>query len=351
MTIAAYEPPTAAPHATAIAPSIGFNIGHGWTKIVVLAADTAPATLVFPSLVTPAVRQTMHDLVQLPTVKLGGTHHWVGEDAQRTGVPPEFTQTRIQDEWYIPILVKGAMQRLSERGLPMAELLATAKCVSGLPAAWSRNPALCRTLAERIRQGLSPVSVGSVRVMAEPVGAVYSAMLNDQGGVEDDRYRTTKVAVVDLGTGTVDTAVVDALVTDPASLMTYQLGTVEPITQLQQTLSAQVQVDLPWHAVEAAVRTGRIVWGAIDEPLPDGWEAPFAATGLAVAAKLEQSWKRGLQFTSIMLGGGGAEIPALVAPILTRFRNATLLPDPQLAIARGYARYGRFLSRQSGQPS
>ncbi len=327
-------------------PAIGWNVGHGHTKVVLLRDAAPQQELVFPSLVARAQQQSQADLVRIPTVKVNGIPYWVGEDAQRVGIPPELTQSRIHDEAYIPVLVKAAMMRLAAFDIPISDLLRDAKCVSGLPGTWSRNKELCRTLADRLRAGANPVALGSVRIIAEPVGAVYSAMLDDRGTIVDPRYRTAKVAVVDFGVGTVDTAVVDALVTDPTSLSTYQLGTVGPLTELQQTLSARFEVDVPWHAVEQAVQTGHLQWGAIDEPLPDGWDVPFRATGQTVANRLEQAWKRGLHFNELVLAGGGVNIPPLLELVLAKFRHARVLPKAQLAIAYGYARYGRFLAEQ-----
>jgi hypothetical protein len=49
---------------------------------------------------------------------------------------------------------------------------------------------------------------------------------------------------------------------------------------------------------------------------------------------------------STVIGGGGANLHQLTAPILRTFPHATIAPDPQSAIPRGYARYTRRLEQQ-----
>lgn len=328
--------------AAGAATVLGINVGHGYTKLYSFGA-AGVQSYSMPSLIAEA-RQTRDDLVKVETVRIGQQAFWVGTDAARAAARPAFTQDRLYDPTYIPALVKAGLRRL---GRPELELY-DALVVTGLPATWATVREHAQAVAERLRAGAHPIPLGKVRVIAEPVGCVYAAMLTDSGEIVDDVYRRGSVAVVDLGHGTVDTAVVTQLVTDQASLTTYQLGTVRPLTQLQQWLSGRTEVDFALHQVEGAVRTGQIHLAGRDEPLPDGWERPFAENGRLIAAKLEQSWGKGRQFDAIVLGGGGAEIPLLVAAIRDRFPHAAVIAEPQLAIARGYARYGRYLLNQQG---
>ena len=61
---------------------------------------------------------------------------------------------------------------------------------------------------------------------------------------------------------------------------------------------------------------------------------------------LEEAWGSGRQFDAILVGGGGAEVPALAEAIQGHFKHARVLPDGQIAVALGDARLGRLLAQQ-----
>ncbi len=325
---------------------IGFNLGHSHSKVVVLEEGHEPLVIMFPSFVAPAMPQPTTDLIQLPTIELGGARYWVGETARETALP-EFTQARITDPHYLALLTREALRCMGPDPDVVAGLLTHARCVTGLPATWSLNSALCKTLVERLRWGMTPVATGPIKVLAESVGLAYFLALDDAGHITDDRYLQGSIGVVDFGGGTVDSAVLTGLRSERTSLLTLQMGAAKPLTVLQQQLGGSHEVDVPLYAVEAAIRTGRLQYGSVDVPLPDGWDVPFRVVGAQVAAALERAWGRGKQFTTIAIGGGGALLPALVEPVLAKFPGAVVVPNPQAAIAWGYARYGRFLLNQT----
>lgn len=354
---------------------VGFNCGHTWMKVVVLC-DTpgeVPGTtvireevVVFRSLVAKAPERSDSDLIRLPTVKVNGMQYVVGEDALRFQANPEVSQARINSPIFIPALIRAAINQLERNRTPaeqpaailedeidpndvsVANTIRTGRTVTGLPATWSLLPDLKRTLAERIRGGLNPISTGPIRVIPEPVGGVYGVMLDNNGEVGDDKYVHGKVAVADFGGGTVDAAVVTQLLPDNDSLMTTQLGTVRPIAHLQQMLGALLEYDLSFHQVEDAIRTGTVLLGGSLFPLPEGWERPFTKIGMEVRDELKTAWKKGLQFDAILLVGGGAEIAPMMEPILDFFPKAQVVPDAQLAVARGYSQFARRLANQQG---
>ena len=171
----------------------------------------------------------------METVAFGNTRWWVGADAviardARTAL----NQDRVRDPVFISVLVKGALERMELDGqrVPVDTLAQEAFCVTGLPAAWSVQRELAQALVERLR---AAARLRKVRVIAEPLGIVYAALLDNNGEIVGDAVlQSGRVAVIDLGHHTLDIAVMQRMVPEPTSLATYQLGTARPLQSRQQ---------------------------------------------------------------------------------------------------------------------
>jgi hypothetical protein len=321
----------------------GPNIGHGHVKYVVIdkhGVELPP--VVFPAMISRAAGRVVGALANAQTVDLGGAQWWTGDDALLG--PSQITmlaQERLSDPTFVPALVAGALQRLGH-----LNGAASGVCVAGLPATWAADVEKARALGERLRAAHPGYT--KIRVIPEPLGLVYSALLDTYGEVVGDPALTTgRVAVVDLGHYTVDTSVLRRLTPEPAGLETFQLGTVVPLRQIRARLSEHFERELSLYETDLAVRAGALRVANRLEPLPPAWDRPLRENGAAIAARLVEAWGRGTQFDAILLGGGGAELPHLVEAIVAKLRHAQAVVEPQLAIARGYARLARRLSREA----
>ncbi len=221
-------------------------------------------------------------------------------------------------------------------------------CVSGLPATWSIDRTLATALAERLR---AAARLGKVKIIAEPLGLIYAALLDNNGEIAgDERLQGGTVAVVDLGHQTVDVAVMERMIPQAGSLATYEFGTTRPLHTIQQRLQVAFNVQLSPYRVDQAVRTGRLQVGAIDEALPPGWDKPLRENAKNIVTKLVEAWGSGLQFDVIVVGGGGSEVPLIAHAIQERFpSNTHVVADGQMAIALGYARLARLLAGRAAR--
>lgn len=321
----------------------GPNIGHGYVKYVVIdkqGRELPPVT--FPAMIARAQGRIAGALHNVPTVDLGGAQWWIGDDALLA--PAQLTmlaQERLSDPTFVPSLVAGALQRLGH-----LNGAASGVCVTGLPATWAADVEKARSLGERLRAAHPGYT--KIRVIPEPLGLIYSALLDADGQLVGDPDLTTgRVAVVDLGHLTVDISTIRRLTPEPSSLETFQLGTAIPLRQIRARLSDHFERELSLYETDLAVRQGALRVASRLEPLPPAWDRPLRETGAAIAARLVEAWGRGTQFDAILLGGGGAELPQLVDAITAKFRHAAAVSDPQIAIARGYARLARRLSREA----
>ncbi len=328
-------------------PGLGANIGHGFVKIVVLIDGHEPQSIVLPAAVAPAQKQLAGALLKIDTVDVAGGSWWVGEDAALSNnMRTVLSQERIFDSSYIPALVKAALSRIQGNGIPAEEIIATAKYVTGLPATWSTDQELARALAQRLRVGTGVADL-KPRVIAEPLGIVYAALLNNDGEVAGDPVlQTGKVAVIDLGHHTVDVAVVDRMRPMPERLATFQLGTSKPLAAIKQRLAARFEIDYSLHAVDQAMQVGKIKVAGQMIDLPSGTEQPLRDNGAAIAVQLRELWGNGGQFDTILIGGGGSAVPAIVEQLKAQFPHAQPVQDGQMAVAMGYARLARRFGKQ-----
>jgi hypothetical protein len=319
----------------------GVNVGHGYMKYVVINEHgTEQPAVVFPAMIGRAARAVSGALVRADVVDAGGYTWWTGEDALLApSATTMLAQTRLTDPAFIPALVRGALQRM-----PNLNGSTSGYCVTGLPATWAQDTDKAKALGQRLRDATGNYS--GVRVIPEPLGLVYSLLLDTNGQiVGDPGLQTGTVGVVDLGHHTIDIAIVRKLMPITTSLDTWQLGTARPLQQIRAQLSATFERELTLFETDQAVRTGTLQVAGRPQPLPHGWDRPLIENGQAIATRLVEAWGSGNNLDAIVIGGGGAELESVVAAIEARFPAAEVVEDPQLAIASGYARLARRLAR------
>jgi len=318
------------------------NIGHGYVKYVIIDRDGLEREpVIFPAMVGRAASTVAGAIARAETVEHGDTAWWVGEDALLAPSPLTIlAQERLADPAFIPVLVRGAVQRLggTNGGVP-------GYCVTGLPATWASDVEKAKLLGEHLRAAHG--SYTGIRVIPEPLGLVYAAALDNHGQiVGDPALLNGQVAVIDLGHHTVDVAVLRKLVPIPTNLDTYALGTARPLQLIRAHLSATFERELTLYETDQAMRAGEVTIAAQPRQLPAGWDRPLLENGEAIAARLVEAWGSGGQFDAVLIGGGGAELTQIVSAIQRRFGHAQVVPQSQTAIARGYARLARRLASQ-----
>lgn len=330
--------PTPAP-AAARPAGHGPNLGHGYVKYVCIderGVELPP--VVFPAVVAPAGAHVSGALGLAPAVEAAGRRWWVGEDAALSpAATTMLAQERLADPAFLPALLRAALSRL---GAP-----ATGPCVTGLPATWAQHPELARRLGARIREAVA--GYRSIRVIAEPLGLMYAALLDNDGEVTGDpALAHGRVGVVDLGHGTADVAELARALPVDGTLDTWaELGAAVPLRQIRAALA--VERPLTLEQADQAVRAQALTVAGERRPLPRGWDEPLLRHGAAIVSRLREVWREGAHLDAILVGGGGAELEPLAAAIRRAFPHAVIVDRPQTAIARGYAR----LARRIGRPS
>jgi plasmid segregation protein ParM len=149
--------------------------------------------------------------------------------------------------------------------------------------------------------------------------------------------------VCDVGTYTVDLAL-----DDEGEFLDAESGSVESgVYTAQERIAAALERDyrekMPFKIVEEVLRTG--VFYANGQPVDyrDVVEEALTPLRSATLNLLSEKWQRGTIVDVIYLSGGGAE---LVYPdVAEAYPQTQLVPDAQIANARGYLNYARFVER------
>ncbi len=187
-------------------------------------------------------------------------------------------------------------------------------------------------------------NVSEVMVMSQPYGTIYANTLMESGEINRQHtYRRT--GVCDVGTYTVDLAL-----DDEGEFVDAESGSVESgVYTAQERISAALERDyrekMPFKIVEEVLRTG--IFHANGQPVDYSEIVQEALTPLRSATLnlMSEKWQRGTTVDVVYLSGGGAEL--VVKDVREAYPQTQLVQDAQLANARGYLNYARFIARQS----
>lgn len=187
-------------------------------------------------------------------------------------------------------------------------------------------------------------NVTEVMVMPQPYGTIYANTLTESGEINRQHaYRRT--GVCDVGTYTVDLAL-----DDEGEFVDAESGSVESgVYTAQERIAAALERDyrekMPFKIVEEVLRTS--IFHANGQPVDyrEIVEEALAPLRSATLNLMSEKWQRGTTVDVVYLSGGGAEL--VVDEVRSAYPQAQLVSGAQLANARGYLNYARFIARQS----
>jgi len=180
------------------------------------------------------------------------------------------------------------------------------------------------------------------RMVARQQSTLHAAILTEAGEI-NERHTYMRTGVVDVGTYTVDLAL-----DDNGEFVDSESGSVESgVYTAQERIAAALERDyrqkMPYKLVEQVLRTG--TFRASGEPIDYSAEVEEALATLRSATLnlMSEKWQRGTNVDVIYLSGGGAELVSDV--VCEAYPQTQLVQDAQLANARGYLYYARFVAR------
>ena len=302
---------------------VGLDIGYGYTKIV-----TSAGRWIFPTIVGRAEEiafqsETLGGVSEVQVVEYDGRRYFVGEAAERFSL---ITLDRRDREW-----VKSAQYGILALSAWMRAGLLDRPChvVTGLPVEYYADKG---SIVDLFKGGqLSRIIAPIVKIIPQPFGTLFNLILKDDGSVEDEALALKTVGVIDVGYQTTDCILVDRL-----DYIESSSGTSLGISAASETVGREIKR----RTTRSFLRRTEID-EATSNPI-GSLAAPIVET---LATHIEHFaktlWAHRGQPDIVVLTGGGI---LLVGPYLREaFAKARVADEPQLANARGYWKYARYL--------
>jgi hypothetical protein len=320
---------------------VGANLGHGFVKFTVIKDGNVFRQTVFPSQIAPVNPMMAGGLIDPPpSVTLGEHEYWYGESAARHSKSAlnNLTRERLEHPVLLPVL---ALAALNEMGLSHLNGSTDMFLVTGLPATQVNNPNAA-ALVERLRSVMPWLAANSGRILvtAEPLGALFAQLLNNEGEVVgDEALNQGRVAMLDLGLGTCDAGIVEGMQALGPNFTTWdELGVGKALHLLRSKWSSQLEMPLSMLQVDQAIRNGGMNFDGGWWSIPNDWTSEFVRLGEEVIARLREVWGAGKDINVMIAAGGGAAIPPLIETIQQAYPRLRVAEDPQYEISLGYAR-------------
>lgn len=308
------------------------DLGYGWTK-----AAGGGRTFREPSVIGPA-QTTVEGLGPQLGVRVWdqGEEYFVGALALREcHFPWHNLEDDKTDNPHTLRLLKAAMAGVmpQPQGAVQVDVL-----VSGLPVNhWARQKT---PLEQRLRMQDLPVrarigqvaihaavTVGTVRVLAQPFGSLLDYVLDDYGQLVRAEAVRGRVLVIDIGFHTVDLLACDGLEPVGRLSLSTNFGLGTAFAALGKRLNKPV-----WEVDQLAL-AGRV----------DGLQEAYRHLAGNISLTVQ-----GLNETfdlNLVTGGGGTAL----YPYLQLEGRKELMTRPQLANVRGYLKAGERLRRQGAK--
>jgi plasmid segregation protein ParM len=177
------------------------------------------------------------------------------------------------------------------------------------------------------------------KFIPQPFGVLLDNILDDKGQIKDRVMAGKTIAVIDIGFGTTDIYVTNAL--SPVERLTFTL----PIAMnnayrlISNKIEEQFNVGLQLHAIENIARTKEFKSKGMIYPVDKLVDWAFKNIAEQIVTEVINKWGNSIyEVDDIILAGGGG-IP-LSNWILDKFSNITLTKDSQWAVVNGYHKWG-----------
>lgn len=333
---------------------IGLDHGNGWVKV-----ETAERQIVLPSYL--ARKDEVGDSLagastldlkeyELPGIK--GTAFVWGEDVTKLQhvVATYGVQNRYNQEMY-QALSKFAIAE----ALPDENVLDDVLLVTGVPSievATEKEQQL-REVFEgahivRINGKDKVIRINRVVVISQPLGAVLSRYLDEEGCMADGRYETDSVAVIDIGTGTTDLDHVKALRRISAECHSVPFGMFDVYKRIAAWINKKnPDARATPQSVELQFRRDYYeVSKRIKYDIRDIKEVAVKEVAAEITTAISQHWKSFDVFDEILITGGGAT--QLGKTLEKMIPGSVVLTNPQTANAEGFFKYGQYIAGDDG---
>lgn len=331
---------------------LGLDIGFGFTKVT-----DGSQRRIFKSLVGEAPDIAFREPLAGDArpdeprqhLALGDDAYFVGDLAERQSSVRQYTLDQDQ-------LISEFARRLGVAALAQfAQDNEPLHVVTGLPVRYYRRhreglaKQLAGSHAVRLydaagRETRRTVKVERVRVVPQPFGSLFGAMLNDIGKVSDASLARNKVGVIDVGFRTADYTVADRTRYSERASGTSEHGIAQAFELIAAALQEKSGVAVELYRLYQAVAYGSIKIRGREYDLSQVTERTFSRLARAIAGEVNRLWEQDWDIDTILLtGGGGAALAPYLSPLVAGEVRAIEAEDARFNNVAGYWKYGAHL--------
>ena len=181
-------------------------------------------------------------------------------------------------------------------------------------------------------------NIEDVKVLPQPVGTIFDAVLGYGGQVLSDKLANSTLAVLDIGKYTVDLALTDNLdFVDKSSVSYSDIGLFDAYKDLSLGLKAN-GFDIPADSLEPYIRNGKTLNG-----LSELKDEVFTLQAEKIISRVHNIWSDMWNIDRIFITGGGALV--LGEHLIKNLdpEKVTICEKPTLTNVRGYFKFAQRL--------
>ena len=178
--------------------------------------------------------------------------------------------------------------------------------------------------------------IEEVRVLPQPIGTLFNAVLDDTGQLADKKLAGSRLAVIDIGKHTVDLILTDGLVfVDKSSTSYNDLGLYESYKDICLVLK-DTGYDIAPDSLEPFIRGKRTL-----PDLPQIKEMAFANLAEKIVTRVINAWPDLFTFDRIYITGGGSEVVGSYIAKALECSQMMINDNATMTNCKGFYKYGK----------
>ncbi len=329
---------------------IAIDIGFGFTKVA-----TRDEALIFKSLIgEPTDMQFRANIgdgsfIKNLYVTIDDKSYFIGDFAEQQSNVRRFTldNEKLLSE-FVKVLALTAVGVYSEKNTPI-------NVVSGLPVGYLKenrerfvkiltghhNITYHNADGSETRKG---INIGKVQMLPQPLGSVFSLLMNGEGKPTNLELAKQKIGVIDIGFRTTDFAILNRLKFGDRGGSTIEIGISTSFIEIADKLREMCGVSVELYRMYKAVETGSIKIRGQEYNILNLKDQAFSVLAGKIAGVINELWAAEWDIDMVILtGGGSVELIKYLKPLIA----GDVIPiensiDARLNNVQGYLKFGKY---------
>lgn len=327
---------------------IGLDIGYGYTK-----AASATQTIIFPSVVGSADHSQFRtsngsgDLF----LSLGGREYAIGDTAIKFS---RFYQRLESRRW----VESSEWMALAYAALHQCDIVGPLRVVAGLPMSYFDDKEIVKQRLTGkhiidVSNGHGSASVIAdvqrVDVVPQPFGSLFRMVFKPNGNIVEQYafLLSGRVGIIDFGSNHTNFLEVVGGDQVDAGSTAIDMGGWDLCRAAQDYLLKKAPgAEFRDHVLAKAIEQGYYRYYGEDISLGDAVRPMVQDLAAQAEATATQLWGSSSDLDAILITGGLAEVVADdIREFFKQHKNVIVVSNPQMANARGFYSYGKFLNQ------